>query len=119
MPAIILSVLFGLGIGYFATQNTLPVTIHMGELILEEVPLYLVVLGSLLLGLFIAWTFYLARTLSTTLAIYGRDSAIKRAKQVVADLEQRVRDLEAANARLKVDGSSAGHLPLGAETFSR
>jgi uncharacterized integral membrane protein len=118
MPAIFLSVIFGLGIGYFATQNTSPVTIHMGELILENVPLYLVVLGSLLLGLFLAWTFYFARTLSTTLAIYGRDSAIKKAKQVVTDLEQRVRDLEAVNARLNVDGSSAARLPLGAETFS-
>lgn len=119
MAAIFLSVIFGLGIGYFATQNTAPVAIQMGELILEDVPLYLVVLGSLLLGLFIAWTFYVARTLSTTLAIYGRDSAIKKAKHVVADLEQRVRDLEAANARLKLDGSSAAHLPLGAESFSR
>jgi uncharacterized integral membrane protein len=119
MPAIFLSVIFGLGIGYFATQNTSPVTLHMGELVLEEVPLYLIVLGSLLVGLFIAWTFYFARTLSTTLAIYGRDSAIKKAKQVVADLEQRVRDLEAVNARLKLGGSSAAPLPLGAESFSR
>ncbi len=119
MTAIFLSVIFGLGIGYFATQNTSPVTIHMGELILEEVPLYLVTLGSLLLGLFIAWIFYFARTLSSRLTIYGSESALKKAKQVVAELEIRIRGLEAANSRMQADRSFAADFRPGANVPSK
>jgi uncharacterized integral membrane protein len=56
MFVLIIAVMLGLVIGYFATQNTTPVTIHFGRYVLEEVPLYLAAVGSLLIGLFIAWT---------------------------------------------------------------
>jgi cell shape-determining protein MreC len=48
-----------------------------------------------------AWILYFARSVSSTLTIYGKDRAMKKAKHTVADLEHRVQELEAENARLK------------------
>lgn len=112
MLSIFISVVVGLGVGYFATQNTAPVTIQIGEFVLESVPLYLVVVGSLILGLLTAWIFYVARTVSSTLTIYGKDHQMKRSRQTVADLEQKIHELEAANARLRTEAPSAPKLSV-------
>jgi uncharacterized integral membrane protein len=103
MLVLIVAVMFGLAIGYFATQNTAPVTIQVAEYALHDAPLYLVVLGSLLIGLFIAWILYFARSVSSTVTIYGKDHAAKRAQKTAAVLEQRVHELEAENTRLRTN----------------
>ena len=105
MLSILFSVIFGLAIGYFATQNTSPVTIQLGELHIENVPLYFVAIGSLILGFFIAWIFSLARTVSSTLTVYGKDRLVKRT-ETDPDLERRIRQLESENARLRGNTAS-------------
>ena len=105
MLVLLVGVIFGLAIGYFATQNTTPVTIQVAQYAFKEVPLYLVIVGSLFVGLFIAWILYFAKSISSTLAIHGRDHALKRARQTTADLELRVQELQAENAQLKTDHS--------------
>jgi uncharacterized integral membrane protein len=101
MLVLLIAVIFGLAFGYFATQNTAPVTIRIADFALEGVPLYLVAVGSLLLGLFIAWILYVARSVSSTVTIYRKNHAMRRAEHTAADLEQRVHDLEVENERLK------------------
>jgi uncharacterized integral membrane protein len=106
MLALLIAVVFGLAVGYFATQNTTPVTIRLAEYAIEEVPLYVVIVGSLLVGLFIAWILYIARAVSSTITIYGKDSEVKKARQAAADLGHRVQELEVENARLKTKNAS-------------
>jgi uncharacterized integral membrane protein len=105
MLALLIAVIFGLGIGYFATENTTPVTIRIADYALEEVPLYLVVVGSLLIGLFIAWILYVARSVSTRWTLYNKDQVVRKTRRNVVDLEQRVRELEVENERLRLNGS--------------
>jgi uncharacterized integral membrane protein len=100
MLAILFSAIFGLAIGYFAIQNATPVTIQLGELVLQGVPVYLIAVGSLILGIFIASIFYLARTVSANMTIHGRHQPTTDNKTVVA-LERRIHDLEIENTRLK------------------
>jgi uncharacterized integral membrane protein len=106
MLALFIAVVFGLAVGYFATQNITPVTIRLAEYAIEEVPLYVVIVGSMLIGLLIAWILYIARSVSSTITIYGKDSEVKKARQAAADLEHRVQELEAENARLKTKSAS-------------
>jgi uncharacterized integral membrane protein len=103
MLVLLIAVISGLAIGYFATQNTTPVTIRFNDYLWEDIPLYLVMLGSLLVGLFMAWILYFARSVSSRLTIYGKDHAVKKAQDTVVDLERRVQELEVENARLKND----------------
>jgi uncharacterized integral membrane protein len=111
MLALLITVIFGLGIGYFATQNVDPITIQFADYVLEGVPLYAVILGSLLAGLVMAYVLYLAQSTSSQLKIYGNNYADKRARQALADLERRVDQLETENARTRMGQSSALEYP--------
>jgi len=112
MLSVLFSVIFGLAIGYFATQNTSPVTIQLGELRIENVPLYFATIGSLILGLFIAGIFYFARTVSSTIATYGKDHLVKRT-ETATELERRIRQLESENTRLRGNIVSGAEYPAG------
>jgi uncharacterized integral membrane protein len=112
MLGLLIAVIFGLVMGYFATQNTTPVTIRIAEYALEEVPLYLAIVGSLFVGLFIAWILYFARSVSSRVTIYGKDHAVKKARQTVAELEHQVHDLKTENAQLKMKHPFPAESPI-------
>jgi uncharacterized integral membrane protein len=100
MLSILLSAIFGLAIGYFALQNAAPVTIQMGEWIFQDVPLYLVAVGSLILGILISSIFFFARVVSANMTIHGRRHHPMTENRETAALERRIHDLELENARL-------------------
>jgi uncharacterized integral membrane protein len=108
---LILAILFGLGVGYFVTQNTAPVTVQFGATTLENVPLYMVAVGSLLIGLGIAWLLYAARAASSSISRYGEHRASRRAAGERADLGERVRRLEAENEHLRTAHAVEPELP--------
>ena len=111
MLPLFIAVIFGLGIGYFATQNITPITIQFADYVVEGVPLYAVILGSLLVGLFMAYLLYLARSVSSKLTMHGENHADRRVRQAVANLEQRVDRLENESARLRMGQSSPLEYP--------
>jgi len=59
MLVLMVAVIFGIAIAYFGMQNISPVTIRLNEYVWNDVPLYLVIVGSLFVGLFVAWIFIL------------------------------------------------------------
>lgn len=104
MVVLIVGVIFGIAIGYFATQNTVPVTLRVGDYAFADIPLHLIILGSLVTGVFVSWILYLAKIVSSGATAYGKDYlAMRRARRMAADLEQRVQKLEAENVRLRPD----------------
>ena len=111
MLVLLVAVISGIAIAYFGMQNINPVTIRLNELVWNDVPLYLVIFGSLLAGLFMAGILYFAKSVSSTVTLYGKDRAMKRAKHTLADLEQRVHDLEAEKARLNPTVASTSEIP--------
>ena len=111
MLVLLVAVISGAAIAYFGMQNVSPVTIRLNEYVWDDVPLYLVIVGSLFVGLFVAWILYFARSVSTTLTMYAKDRAMKKANHNVANLEQRVHELEAEKAQLKTTHSSPGEIP--------
>jgi cell division protein FtsB len=68
--------------------------------------------GSLFVGLFIAWILYVARSVSSTLTIYGKNHVVKKAQRTVADLEHRVHELEAENAQLRTGRPPVSEAPV-------
>lgn len=107
MVVLIVGVIFGIAVGYFATQNTVPVTVRVGEYAFTDIPLYLVIVWSLFVGVFVSWILYLARAVSSRVTLYGKDYAVKRARREATDLEQRVQELEAENTHLRMNHHSS------------
>lgn len=101
MEIIILTVVLGLGIAFFATQNGSVINLHFGPYILPDVPVYLVVVGALLFGLLLAWIFYLLRSFSSSITRHNRENKLKEANQTIVDLTKSIHQLEIENARLR------------------
>lgn len=101
MFALILLIIFGLGVAFFATQNTGLVHIVIANYLITGVPLYIIVVGSLLLGVFISWLVSLVDWLSSTIALRWKDAQTNRSDKRMQELQQQVYDLEVENARLK------------------
>ena len=81
MIILITAVLLSLGFAYLATQNTTGVTLFAGGYSLESIPVYLIVLGSLLLGLFTAWFLSTISSVASFMTIRRKDGTIHKAEQ--------------------------------------
>ncbi len=103
MLDIIATIIIGLVFAYFATQNITAVPVKLGFLSLSSVPLYLVVLASLLLGVVISFIIHLIDAVGAMMTIMGKNTEIKNKTKEVVALEQRIHDLELENARLNGD----------------
>lgn len=101
MSILIIAVLIGLGFGYFATQNTIGVTVNIAQYSWSSVPLYIVAVGSLLVGLFAAWILSLVDWAASFFAISNRDHQIKKDSRAIEELSHKVKSLEVENARLR------------------
>lgn len=102
MITLILTVIFGLGFAYFATQNTSLVTIKLSSYIFT-IPLYLLSLGSLLLGLLISGLIHLVDSIASWLTISGKESRIKESEKTIEMLKERIYQLELENSKLESD----------------
>lgn len=97
---LIVTVLFGLIIAYFGTQNTDVVTLNFLNYSIPGVPVYIVVVGSLLVGLFLSWVISLVNTISTGLTILGNESELKGTKKENTEYLKQIHQLQLENARL-------------------
>jgi uncharacterized integral membrane protein len=100
MLAIIFTVLFSVLVAYFATQNTTTVTLHFVSYSLTGIPIYLLVLASLLGGLLFAWILHLLNSISSSFALRGKNKTIKKGKVENLELTKKVHQLEIENTKL-------------------
>ncbi|MDO8658169.1 MAG: lipopolysaccharide assembly protein LapA domain-containing protein [Candidatus Levybacteria bacterium] len=91
---------------FFATQNTQTISITLANYPLTGIPLYLIVLGSLLLGFLVSWIISLVNVISSALKIHGKESTIKNANKQISELTRKVNQLELENESLK---AKSGH----------
>ncbi len=101
MLSLIVAILFGLSITFFAFQNSVGVPIVMGNFFLQNVPVYLVVIFSILVGILMAWFISALEGVSHLLQVRRKDSVINLDKKEITALQGRIHNLEVENARLK------------------
>ncbi len=98
---LILLVLFGMLAAFFATQNTTHASINIASYTLKDVPMYLIVLGSLLVGLLLSSVISLINSISSSFTLHGKDVKIKEGKKTVIDLTKIIHQLELENTKLQ------------------
>lgn len=103
MATLIVTVLVGLILAYFATQNTGNVTLNFLNYTLSSIPVYIVVSGALLVGLFLSWIISLVNSIGTGFAMRGKETKIKDYRKENAELIKRIHQLEIENTRLKTE----------------
>src|ERR1700689_574734 len=107
MSTLIILVVFSLGVAYFATQNTGIVHITLANFFTGGIPLYIVVIGSMLLGIFISWLISIVNYIFSTVKILGKEAKLKDAYRTIETLNKDNNDLLLENARLKGEKDSA------------
>ncbi len=101
MLLLITLVLFGILSALFASENPAHASITLVNHTFNDIPMYLVVLASLLLGLVISSLIGLVNSISSSLTIRGKNVKIKESGKTVTDLTKRIHQLELENERLK------------------
>lgn len=103
MLALLVLIVFGIGVAIFATQNTQISTLNFGNYAFTNVPVYFLVLIALLLGIFISWIISLLGSISSSLTIYGKDTKLKRSSKEISDLHETIHNLELENTKLQAE----------------
>ena len=98
---LILLLILGSIMAYLAQNNLTLVSLALGPYTISNIPLFYVIIGSLLTGLGLAYLIYLVNSIFTALAMRGKDKKIKQTKSEVVDLTKRIHQLELENEKLK------------------
>lgn len=101
MLTLIFLLLVGAGVAYLAQYNLMPVSIGVGQYVLNDIPLFFVIIGAFLAGLVLAYVLFLINSLFITLQLRKKDSKLKNSKLTVLELTRRVHQLELENQKLK------------------
>ena len=101
MLILILLLVVGSILVYISKFNFVPVSVNLGQYVLSDIPLFYVIIGSLVTGLVLAYVIYFAHEIFNSFAFRGKDKEIKKNKDEVLELTKRVHQLELENEKLK------------------
>lgn len=103
MLVLILFLVAGSFLVYISKFNSMPVTVNLKLYTFSNVPLFYVIVGSLLIGLVFSYLVYLIPAISAAFKLRGKDKEIKQNKNEVLELTKRVHQLELENEKLEHD----------------
>jgi len=106
MLAIIFMLIFGSLVAYLALQNTSYVTLTIFSYTFSDIPLFSVIIGSVLVGALMVYIIHLVNSISTAFTIHGKNKKIKESEKNVTELTKNVHQLELENEALKQDSPS-------------
>ncbi|OGJ37713.1 MAG: hypothetical protein A2383_02330 [Candidatus Pacebacteria bacterium RIFOXYB1_FULL_39_46] len=101
MLALILLLVVGSILAYISKFNIMPVTVNFGVYVLTDIPLFYVIIGSVIFGLVLSYLFYLAHAISHVFKLRGKDKEIKKNKNEVLGLTRQVHQLELEKEKRK------------------
>jgi lipopolysaccharide assembly protein A len=106
MLVIILLLVIGSILVYISKFNFTPVSVNLGLYAFTNIPLFYVIVGSLLAGLVLSYLVYLVHAISTSFRLRGKDNEIKKNEDEVLELTKRVHQLELENEKLRNNSNS-------------
>lgn len=106
MLILILSLIVGSLLVYISKYNFQPVSVNLGFTVFSGIPLFYIIVGSLVIGLVLSYLVSLIQSISTSFILHGKNVEIKRNKDEVLELTKRVHQLEIKNEKLGKDSGS-------------
>jgi len=106
MLILILSLIVGSLLVYISRFNFQPVSVNLGFYFFQGVPLFYVIIGSVLVGLVLSYLIYLIHSISNSFVLRGKDNEIKNNKKELLELTKRIHQLEIKNEKLGNDSNN-------------
>lgn len=101
MLILIFLLIVGSGLVYISKFNFTPVTLNLGRYVFSDIPLFYVIIGSLVIGLVSSYLIYRIQAISTFFQLRGKNKEIKKEKSEVLELTKRVHQLELEKEKIK------------------
>ena len=101
MLILILFLVVGSAMVYLAQNNLTLVTLRLGTYVFSGIPLFYIIIGSLLTGLGLAYLIFIFNSIFTAFTMHGKDNKIKQGKSENVGLTKQIHQLELENERLK------------------
>lgn len=101
MLNLILFLIVGSIFVYISRFNFTPVSVNLGFYVFSNVPLFFVIIVSLLTGLVLSYLVSLVSSISNSFTLRGKNKEIKKNKNEVLELTKRVHQLELENEKLR------------------
>jgi len=105
MLVLILLLVVGSALVYISKFNFMPVSVNLGMYVISDIPLFYVIVGSLVFGLILSYLVFLFNSISTSFTLRGKDNEIKKNKDEVLELTKQIHQLELENEKIKHDPS--------------
>lgn len=86
---------------YLAQNNLMLVSLNVGPYVYSDIPLFYIIVGSMLIGLCLAYFIYVINSIFVAMKLHKRDSKIKESSTEILELTKRVHQLELENEKLK------------------
>lgn len=103
MVSLVLLLILASGIAFFSQQNTMLVTVSFLQYSVSDLPLFYVMIASMLVGIFLAYIVHIGQSVSAALTIGEKTKKNKKLKQTLLDLVKKNHQLELENVKLKKD----------------
>lgn len=100
MIGFILTLVIGIGIAFFSNASTSGVTLTIGEYKYFNIPLFVVTVGTYLLGIVLAWLIEVPQTIVTAFHVMGLGRTIRSGNNTITQLQNKINKLEMENSKL-------------------
>lgn len=101
MLIIILLLALGAGLVYVSQYNFMPVSVNLGSHIISDVPLFYVIIVSLLAGMIFSYVILSFHSIAAFFTLRGKKNEIKKGKGDALELTKRIHQLELENEKLR------------------
>ena len=101
MLVVILLLIVAVAIVYISQFNFMLVSVNLGWYTFSNIPLFYVIIASLVIGLALSYIVYVVHAISTSFKLHGKNKEIKKDKEEILELTRRIHQLELENEKLK------------------
>jgi uncharacterized integral membrane protein len=100
---LILLLIVGSLLVYISKFNFTLVSVNLGFYVFSDIPLFYVIVGSVVFGLVLSYLVYLVHDIFASFTLRGKNKEIKENKAEVLELTKNVHKLELENEKQKND----------------
>ena len=101
MFTLILLLVVGSLLVYLSKFNFVPVSLNLGFVEYSQIPLFYVIVGAIVIGLFVSYFLHLVSSIPASLSLRTKEKEIKVYKDEVLELTKKIHQLELTNEKQK------------------
>ena len=94
MLIVVIFLIIGSILAYLSHDNLMPVSVMFGPYVFYDIPLFYVIVGSVVTGLLVSYLLHVLYVISTSLRLRSKEKELKKSQEEVLELTKRVHQLE-------------------------